>query len=115
MRMTPSQVGMNHICGAYLPFHLETLEERLRCGREWLVRITGQDFGFDLRRWHAYLCETNAGGYNWSNKGRGFSRRIELALEDPQWQAAAKSLQDVATKSGSSTLNTGYNHVKREP
>ncbi len=33
-------------------------------GRQRLVQLTRQDFGYDLHAWHDYLTKTNAGGTN---------------------------------------------------
>ena len=61
--------------------------EGIARGRQWLVRITQQDFGYDLRAWHDHLTETNAGGYKWSNKHRGYPKQIESILADADWQS----------------------------
>ena len=51
------------------------------------MRITHKDFRYDVRAWHEYLMETDAGGYKWSNKHRGYLKAIEHALEDEEWHA----------------------------
>jgi hypothetical protein len=61
-------------------------------GREWLVQVTGQDFGFDAWRWHAYLRASDEGGYRWSNKHLGMPRRIAEATHNPEWRAAIHAL-----------------------
>jgi NADH pyrophosphatase NudC (nudix superfamily) len=60
--------------------------EGIARGRQSLVRLTQHDFGYDLRAWHDYLIETNAGGYKWSNRHRGYPKEIESALSDSDWQ-----------------------------
>jgi len=34
-------------------------------GHDFLVRITGRDFGYDLQAWHDYLKESREGGYTY--------------------------------------------------
>lgn len=93
MRATPSQVAMILILGRHIPMmRFESLEKKLRKGREWLVSITGQDFGYDVARWHIHLIKTNAGGYKWSNKHNGFAAMVKLAMANPQWQMAVEAL-----------------------
>ena len=63
MRLTPAQIGVYLICGTQFPDELpRTLADRVKSGREWLVRIAGKDFGYDLAAWHAYLKESKDGG-----------------------------------------------------
>jgi hypothetical protein len=65
----------------------------MRRGREALVSITGQDFGFDLAGWHEHLRETDAGGYRWSNKHLGMPREIAATLANAEWQEARKQIE----------------------
>jgi len=59
MRLTPAQIGVALICGKRLPPFGEsklvgekTLAERISIGRDWLVKLSGKDFGYDLAAWH---------------------------------------------------------------
>lgn len=88
MRLTPAQVGMSLLLGRSLPtMRIHSRTERIALGRQWLVRITREDFGYDARAWHDHLLETDAGGYKWSNQHRGFPTAIETAMADEVWQA----------------------------
>ena len=50
MRLTPAQLAVRLICGGNLhPGHDAPFAERIRSGRDFLVRITGEDFGYDLQ------------------------------------------------------------------
>lgn len=95
MRLTPAQIAMHALVGNLLPMGMPrgwSVAQRIRYGREWLVRITRVDFGYDLQAWHDFLRATDGGGYRWSNKHLGFPRRIARALADPAWQAAVAEL-----------------------
>jgi hypothetical protein len=95
MRLTPAHIAMHTLVGEFLPPVMRegwSVAQRIRHGREWLVRITRVDFGYELQAWHDFLCATDLGGYRWSNKHLGFPRRIARALADPVWQAAVAEL-----------------------
>jgi hypothetical protein len=86
---------MHGLLGHLLPMGMpreQSLGDRIRTGRAHLVRVAGVDFGYDPEAWHEHLRATNAGGYRWSNKHLGFSRRIKRALADPEWHRAVASL-----------------------
>ena len=85
---------MLQLLGEWLPMGPEqTLKERIQSGHAFLVRITRQDFGYDPVRWHAYLRESNAGGYRWSNKHLGMPKRIAQAMSDSAWRQAVQELE----------------------
>ena len=85
---------MLELLGKWLPTLQErTLKERIEAGHAFLVQITRQDFGYDLQRWHDCLCESDAGGYRWSNKRLGMPKRIARATIDPAWQEAVNELK----------------------
>jgi len=93
MRLTPAQIGVHLICGDSLPRVREkSLVARVRDGHDFLVRITGKDFGYDLQAWHDHLKETREGGYTY---GRNIltPRIMKAALESPEWQAAVRTLK----------------------
>lgn len=94
MRLTPAQVAVHLICGRApgpLGHSFPTLRERLVAGREFLVQLTGQDFGYDLASWHAHLKESREGGYTW---GRNIElpRVMKEALTDERWREAVSSM-----------------------
>ena len=94
MRLTPAQIGMNQLLGAWLPMGpQQSLLERIQSGHQMLVQIAGHDLGYDPQAWHEYLRESNDGGYRWSNKHLGMPRRIQEALRDPAWHQAVQDLQ----------------------
>ena len=94
MRLRPAQIAVRLICGESIPRFAKTpldLSDRVRKGHEWLVRMTGTDFGYDLQAWHDYLKESKDGGYTY---GRNIilPRIMQKALESPKWQAAVQAL-----------------------
>ncbi len=95
MRLRPIQIAVYLICGEPIP-HQESgsLAERLRTGHDWLVGISGHDFGYDLQAWHDYLKESRDGGYTY---GRNIvlPRIMQTALRSPEWREAAQSLTAV--------------------
>jgi hypothetical protein len=95
VRLTPAQIGMHGLLGRLLPMGMpldQSLADRIREGKDFLVRIARVDLGFDPQTWHEHLRVTNAGGYRWSNKHLGFPRQIAAALANPEWQEAVASL-----------------------
>jgi hypothetical protein len=71
-----------------------SLPDRIRHGREFLVRITGRDFGYDATRWHDYLWDTGDGGYRWARRSRDkWARQVEAATRAPEWQQAVRELE----------------------
>ena len=93
MRLTPAQLGVHLICGHELPMYFRpTLAERLREGRKWLVEITGRDFGYDLKAWHAHLKESKEGGYTWA-RNIVLPRIMKEALASEDWRRAALELE----------------------
>src|SRR3954470_9547426 len=93
MRLTPAQIAVRSICGDRIPrVRAQSLRERVQEGHDFLVRLTGRDFGYDLRAWHDHLKESQRGSYTYRN--------VELpsimrdALASPSWQAAVASLTD---------------------
>lgn len=96
MRLTPAQIGMYALLGHRLPFCIPdewSLADIIRHGRQSLMQDAGVDHGYDPETWHAHLVATDAGGYKWSNKHRGFPRHIAGALANPEWQAAVAILR----------------------
>lgn len=98
MRLTPAQIAVRLICGQKLPPAGEartpansTLAERIRLGRNLLVKIANADFGYDLVAWHAHLKESRDGGYTWG-RNIALPRVMKKALDCRDWQEAAREL-----------------------
>jgi hypothetical protein len=92
MRLTPAQIAVRLICGENLPRpHNESLLQRVQQGHDFLVSITGEDFGYDLVKWHSHLKESRQGGYTY---GRNIvlPRIMQAALQSPEWQEAVRIL-----------------------
>jgi hypothetical protein len=92
MRLTPAQIAVHLICGESLSRVRDgPLLKRIREGHDFLVSITGKDFGYDLQAWHNYLKESREGGYTY---GRNIvlPRIMQAALQSPEWQEAVRSL-----------------------
>jgi len=105
-RITPCQGDMLMLAGhALRRYHMprgtvETDEDRLeamRQGRQNLRRLTGQDFGYDLARWHAHLLGNDEWGYRHPYAWRTVRPAIERALTDADRLRLVKVLEaDVA-------------------
>jgi hypothetical protein len=96
MRLLPVQIKMYMLAGEWLPFCEPDelpLAQRIKSARQSLVQQTGQNFGYDLQKWHDYLVEHHKGEYCWSNKHRSILVRIREAEADPAWREAVASLQ----------------------
>ena len=97
MRLTPAQCGMHALLGHFLPMGMPrewSLAERIQHGRNFLMRITGQDFGYNAMRWHDYLWDSDAGGYRWSRRSRDkWRRQVEAAISSHKWQQAVQDLE----------------------
>jgi len=97
MRLTPAQIAVRLICGESLPrVRDDSLMDRLREGHDFLTRITGADFGYDLEAWHNHLKESRQGGYTY---GRNIvlPRIMQAALQSPEWQKAVQNLTSRCT------------------
>lgn len=90
-RVTPVQINMLCLAGGVLKNRQITKvakdDERIQSMREArakLIRLTGEDFGYDLGRWHSYLTslpEEEDHGYRhiyaWSNVRRSIENSLE--------------------------------------
>ena len=86
---------MFQFAGEWLPFVEPDdlpITERIAHARENLIKESGQDFGFDIRKWHEYLC-ANDDCYRWSNKHLSILKRIKQAEDNSTWQMAISSLR----------------------
>jgi hypothetical protein len=93
-RATPAQIGVRLICGERVIDVMEASEElteRIRDGHDFLVSITGKDFGYDLAAWHDHLKETREGGYSWGRHIK-LPKIMQSALASREWQEAVKQL-----------------------
>lgn len=94
MRLTLAQIGVRLICGIGLPTRRnQSIREKIQEGHRILVRITGEDFGYDLQAWHEYLKESRQGGYTY---GRNIvlPKIMQAALKSPEWQSTVESITD---------------------
>jgi hypothetical protein len=92
MRLTPAQIAIRLICGEPLPrVGSQPLRLRIQEGHDFLVSITGKDFGYDLASWHNHLKKSRQGGYTY---GRNIvlPRIMQAALESSEWQEAVLNL-----------------------
>src|SRR5262249_47867574 len=98
MRLTPAQIGVRLICGQRLPRFGERIvgqaemKERIKIGHDWLVRTSGQDFGYDLAAWHEYLKESRDGGYTWG-RNIDLPRVMKSALASDEWRDAIRQIE----------------------
>jgi hypothetical protein len=67
--------------------------EAMRAGREQLRRMTGQDFGYDLARWHELLLGSPDWGYSHPYAWRTVRPAIEAALVDSDRQRLVAVLE----------------------
>jgi hypothetical protein len=70
-----------------------TEEERLKAmamGRQQLRQFTGQDFGYDLNRWHEHLLTAKEEGYRHPYAWRTVRPAIEKALDDDRRRLVEK-------------------------
>jgi len=68
------------------------LGQRIQKARASLMKLTGQDFGLDLRAWHDFLITNDKWGYCWDDEHLMVFRCIEEAEANPEWQMAVASL-----------------------
>lgn len=96
MRMTPAQIAVELICGNELPMRGprdSTMSDRIQSGHQMLIRITGEDFGHDLQKWHDYLKESRDGGYTWG-RNIDLPRVMKDALVSTAWRTAVNHLEE---------------------
>lgn len=96
MKLTSTQIGMCALLGRMLPLGMPrewTVSQRIEYGREYLTRITRQNYGYDALAWHKYLWETNAGNYRWARRSEAkWARQVEAAIAREEWQQAVREL-----------------------
>jgi hypothetical protein len=80
------------------PDTIEPDDDRLAAmkgGREGLRRLTGQDFGYDLARWHEFLAGNDeAWGYKHPYAWKTVNKAIEKAMDDPDRLRLVKVLEE---------------------
>lgn len=111
-RLTPVQINMLKLAGRLGRRPREpgidlADEERLKAmavGRDLLRRLTGVDFGYDLRRWHEHLIGADEYGYRHPYAWRVVRPAIEEALEDPERLQLVRQLEQARTKLSSREL-----------
>jgi hypothetical protein len=100
-RVTPLQMGMLGLAGHDLDNQEPSEEERriaIARGRSFLVRMTGQDFGYDLNRWHEYLLESHSAQYRHPYAWRAVRPAVERAIEDSERLRLVAILEQVPKK-----------------
>lgn len=60
--------------------------------RDQLKTCTGQDFGYDLEKWHNYLLLNYHEEYTFPNGWRGVQLKIIELIEDPHREELAARL-----------------------
>jgi len=95
VRLTPAQVGMTLLLGGFVSRQSTgDLKADICKGREWLVLVTKQDFGYDALRWHEHLWDTDAGGYKWCRRSRDkWTKVVREGMSRPGWAEAVKELE----------------------
>jgi hypothetical protein len=100
MRLTPAQIAVHLISGndpSPPGWPQRTLREQLQDGREMLRSMSGQDFGFDLQKWHDYLKESKDGGYTW-NRTIDLPKVMQRALANQEWLDTVAAIEDAANR-----------------
>ena len=94
MHQTPVSIAMSLMIRGSLPMvRFKTRAEGIARGLQILMRLTQQDFGYDLWAWHQYLNEHNLSAYQSSGQGPQLAPAIGNALKNPQWQKAVAFAQ----------------------
>lgn len=96
MKLTPAQLGVVLICGNRPPMlrrENDSIDAVIRDGRDFLRKISRQDFGYDLQAWHDYLKESRVGGYTYA-RTIVLPKCMASALARPEWQAAVERLRE---------------------
>ena len=93
MTLTPSQIGMRMMLGYNLPnLKYRDTRELVLSGRQELSRITGQDFRYDVVKWHEYLVSTNDGGYTFDDGHERLHEMILESLDSEEWSSVVTEL-----------------------
>lgn len=112
-RVTPIQMDMLMLAGHVMRPHpvppgtVEPDEARLRAmamGRAQLRRLTEQDFGYDLPRWHEYLLAAENVQYCHPYAWHAVRPAIERALTDPDRERLVTLLEQTPQKLSSEGL-----------
>ena len=75
----------------------QAIDERISEGHQMLVQIVGEDYGYDLQRWHDHLKETGEGGYTW-RRNIDLPKVMKEALASTEWQDAVARLENTQEK-----------------
>ncbi|MCL4205324.1 MAG: hypothetical protein KJ000_22805 [Pirellulaceae bacterium] len=62
-----------------------------------LRSISGQDFGFDLQKWHDHLKESKQGGYTW-NRTIDLPKVMQRALANQEWLDTVAAIENAANR-----------------
>lgn len=100
-RVTPLQMHMLGLAGHVLGNQEPSEEERriaIARGRSSLARATGQDFGYDLNRWHEYLLKSHSAQYRHPYAWSAVRPAVERAFEDSERLRLVSILEQVPKK-----------------
>src|SRR6185436_10858188 len=104
MRIMPIHINMVHLMGEPLPIEAQshTLEagaQRIWAARDALIRVTGQDFGYDVAQWHQYLISAEASEDIRSDYTLyDLHERFEGWRPNREWQRAVEEAQRLASE-----------------
>ena len=62
-------------------------------GRLELFRITGQDFRYDVMKWHEYLVTSDAKGYKFDDGHEKLHKMIFETLDNEEWNSVVTQLE----------------------
>ena len=102
MRIMPIQINMVHLTGEPLPIESQThtvqaRAQRILAAKDALIRATGQDFGYEVARWHEYLTSAEVpeeirSEYTWSD----LHERFEDWQPNSDWRIAVEEAKRLA-------------------
>lgn len=95
-KLTPVQAAMVNLAGHAFDETADSQEGKRRAiayGRWELREITGEDFGFDIGKWHEYLMQAVRTGYSHSYGWNQIFPAIQRAINDSIRQQLVEQLE----------------------
>lgn len=74
-----------------------SLKDCIEEGRQWLARMAGVDYEYDLQKWHDHFKQSREGGYTW-NRTIALPKIMQEALDSEEWREAVRSLRSRTLK-----------------